>query len=152
MIAPHRIDLIRCLHSKVNIIKAVFDLGKRDDATRFLLEMFNMVAIIGELEQELDGKKKELLTTVKSYAAKLLSLHSTGGSVTKGEFLLPAIQEEDFVSGTEEEDDLGVFNCEEVRSVLDSMGYEIGYIAFGVSLASPLLYFMVIYVEDSIPI
>ena len=81
MIALYRIDLIRCLHSKVNIIKVEFNLGKRDDATEFLLEMFNMVAIIDELEKELDEEKKELLTTIKSYAAKMLSLHSKGRSV-----------------------------------------------------------------------
>ena len=120
---------------KVNIVKAEFDLGKRDDATQFLLEMFNLVAIIGQLKSELDGKKKELLTTIKSYMAKMLSLHSKGGSVTKGESSLSAIQEEDRASGAKEEDDLGVFDCEEVRSVLDSMDYEIGYVAFGVSLA-----------------
>ena len=93
-----------------------------------------MVAIIDELEKDLDEKKKELLTTIKSYATKMVSLNSKGGSVTKGEPPLPAIQEEDHVSGAGEEDDLGVFYREEVRSALDSMGYEIGYVAFGVSL------------------
>lgn len=136
MILTRCVDLIRCLLAKVNIIKAEFDLGKRDDAIRFLLEMFNMVALIRELEEELDEKKKAVLSTIKSYAAKMLSLHSKGGSVKKGEESSLSTIREGSALGTEgEEDDLGVFDCEEVCSILDSMGYEIGYVAFGVSLA-----------------
>jgi len=114
----------------VNIMKAEFDLRNKDDAIQFLLEMFNMVERIGELEKGLDQKKKDGLTTIKSCADKMISLDSKGGSVTRGEALLRSIQEEGSVSGNNGMD-LGVFDCEEVHSVLASLGYEIGYIAFG---------------------
>jgi hypothetical protein len=119
-------------------MKAEFDLRNKDDAIQFLLEMFNMVERIGELEKGLDQKKKDGLTTIKSCADKMISLHSKGGSVTRGEAPLRSIQEEGSVSCNNGMD-LGVFDCEEVRSVLASLGYEIGYIAFGVSPAGLLL-------------
>ena len=103
-----------------------------DQRVDFLREMYNLTTQIAALAGDLDHEKKGSLQDIHNAASKVLSL-SSAKNCSLGSNIMDSIREE----GRETQgpqDDLGVFEAEDIQNVLYKMDYEIEYIPWGVRL------------------
>jgi hypothetical protein len=120
--------------SQVYIAQKDFDLAVKDSSIGFLCEMFNLVSLLDELADALDGTKKQNLLDIHKAASKMASLHSQVVQRPPPQSLLPPITEQNEPSGSREHtDSLGIFDLPEIRSALDQNDYEVSFTLFGVS-------------------
>ena len=113
-----------------------FKLREVDDQVDFLREMYNLTTQISSLSGDLDQGKKGSLREIHVAAGKVLSLNSTRHQTqtkTSGSTTMNTIGEGG--AGTDDpqdEDDLGVFEAEDIQNVLRQMNYKIEFIPWGV--------------------
>ena len=103
-----------------------------DQRVDFLREMYNLTTQIAALAGDLDHEKKGSLQDIHNAASKVLSLSSAKNRSLSSN-IMDSIREE----GRETQgpqDDLGVFEAEDIQNVLYKMDYEIEYIPWGVRL------------------
>ena len=112
------------------IAKKNFDLSTAGGAVAFLREMYNLAVMIEELAVYLNHDKRGILGHVKNAAKKVMSL--TSKAKEKRTALLPLITITEGGGDEEPQDDLGVFGADDIQDVLESMGYKINFILFGV--------------------
>jgi hypothetical protein len=116
--------------SQVSISQKDFTLTTADGAVAFLREMYNLVAMVDILAENLDDAKKDILCEVKTAAAKVISLTSQAKQKKTGGTTLPSIPEGD--RGDEAQDDLGVFGADDIQAILTRMNYKINFILVAV--------------------
>ncbi|KAN0081576.1 hypothetical protein V8E55_009200 [Tylopilus felleus] len=116
----------------VSIHQKDFDLKKIDDQIDFLREMYNLATQIAAMSCDLDGKKEESLGKIQTDASNVLSLSSTiGPRGTPGNTMDSIPERTAGSAGPQDEDDLGVFEAEDIQSVLRQMNYTIEFIPWG---------------------
>ena len=110
-----------------------FDLKKIDDQVDFLREMYNLATQITVMSRDLDGDKKKSLGKIQTAASKVLSLSSTiDPRGTPGNTMDSIPERSAGSAGPQDEDDLGVFEAEDIQSVLRQINYTIEFIPWGV--------------------
>ncbi|KAN0081577.1 hypothetical protein V8E55_009201 [Tylopilus felleus] len=116
----------------VSIHQKDFDLKKIDDQVDFLREMYNLATQIAAMSRDLDGDKNGSLGKIQTDASNVLSLSSTIGLRGTPGNTMDSIPERTAGSaGPQDEDDLGVFEAEDIQSVLRQMNYTIEFIPWG---------------------
>ena len=118
--------------------------------------MYNLASILESIIDKLDVKKFNDLVALKAAASGMMALNSSGAwkktnrSEGKKGGGMDSIPEEDADSsrrktegseskteGSESEDeDLGVFDSDNIRAALRQMNYQVAYVAFGVCAPS----------------
>ena len=112
--------------------------------------MYNLASILESIIDKLDVKKFNDLVALKAAASGMMSLNSSGAwkktdrSGGKKGGGMDSIPEEDDADssrrkteGSESEDeDLGVFDSDNIRAALRQMNYQVAYVAFGVCAPS----------------
>ena len=97
--------------------------------------MYNLATEITSLSGDLDQLKQGSLKIINNIAVKVLSISSpTRQTKIIGPAFMESIPEESEQpsGGERQEDDLGVFNSQDIQSILRQMNYEIEFIPFGV--------------------
>ncbi|KAG1784539.1 uncharacterized protein HD556DRAFT_1427453 [Suillus plorans] len=127
---------------RVFIAQKDFDLTKANEAVAFLREMYNLAQELDDLAGKLDPKNKKRLGNIKVAASKVISLTSQAQHNKTPRTTLASIPEENReASGAQ--DDLGVFDADDIQGILKKMDYQISFIVFG----HPFLA-LVSYIED----
>ena len=99
----------------------------------FLREMYNLATQIAVLSCELDPAKKEYLHAIHDAASELEPLSTKSQRKTRGNSTIHSITEESTRAGeSQDEDDLGVFEAEDIQTILRQMYYKIKSIIYGV--------------------
>ncbi|KAN0081586.1 kinase-like protein [Tylopilus felleus] len=94
--------------------------------------MYNLATQIAAMSRDLDGDKKGSLGKIQTDASNVLSLSSTIGLRGTPGNTMDSIPERTAGSaGPQDEDDLGVFEAEDIQSVLRQMNYTIEFIPWG---------------------
>lgn len=115
---------------KVFISQKHFDLTKANDAVAFLREMYNLAQELDDLAGKIDPKNKTRLRNIKVAASEVISLTSQAQhNKTPRTTLASVLEENREASGAQ--DDLGVFDADDIQGILKKMGYEISFILFG---------------------
>lgn len=95
--------------------------------------MYNLATVLESFLNQLDVGKRNKLQDVKKMSSDMKSLHSSGAwtkQTTAQE--LESVAKESKDLGPQDEDDLGVFDDDNVRADLDQMNYKVAYVVFGV--------------------
>ena len=117
----------------MSIHRKDFDLQEVDEEVNFLREMYNLATQITALSGDLDQDKKGSLRDIYAGASKVLSLSSTIQPKTSGNTTMGSIAEEhEGHHEPQDEDDLGIFEAEDIQSILHQMNYKIKFIPWGV--------------------
>ena len=121
-------------NAQVSIHRKDFDLSDTEEEINFLHEMYNLATQITALSRDLDPEKRTSLSEIKVAARKVLSLSSTHQPTkTSGSTMMDSITEGQGGSGgLQDEDDLGVFEAEDIQHILHQMNYEIEFVPWGV--------------------
>jgi hypothetical protein len=100
----------------VSIYQKNFDLQEVDRQVNFLREMYNLATQMSALSGELDQDKKGSLRDIQAAAGEVLSLSSTKYQMkTSGSTVRDSITEGTTgTEGSQDEDDLGVFEAEDI--------------------------------------
>lgn len=115
---------------KVFIAQKDFDLRKAEEAVAFLREMYNLAEELDDLAGKLDPKNEKRLSNIKDAALKVISLTSQAQhNKTPGTTLASVPEEHREASGTQ--DDLGVFDADDIQYILKEVDYNISFIVFG---------------------
>ena len=111
-----------------------FNLANTEQQINFLREMYNLATQITALSRDLDPEKRNSLPEIQVAAKKVLSLSSTHQPTkTSGSTMMDPITEGQGGSGgLQDEDDLGVFEVEDIQHILHQMNYEIEFVPWGV--------------------
>jgi hypothetical protein len=118
---------------QVSIHEQNFDLRDIHEQVDFLREMYNLATHVAALSRELDPAKKEYLHAIYKAASKLKSFSTKSQTKTMGNTTIHSITEESTrTRGSQDKDDLGVFEAEDIQNVLRQMHYEIKFIVYGV--------------------
>jgi hypothetical protein len=116
---------------QVFIAQKDFDLRKAEEAATFLREMYNLAEELDDLAGKLDPKNEKRLGNIKDAAIRVISLRSQAQHNTTSRTTLSSVSEERReTSGTQ--DDLGVFDADDIQYILKEMDYSISFIVFGV--------------------
>lgn len=97
--------------------------------------MHNLTTEVDDLARELDTTKAGTLADISKAASKITSLNSRKHPVKTMRSNLAAIAEDTVESIEEmdnEDDDLGVFESDDIQAALRDMNYELSYVPFGV--------------------
>ena len=106
-----------------------FNLQLVDEEVNFLREMYNLATQISALSGELDQDKKGSLRDIQATAGGVLSL----SSAASGSTIMDSItQRSARTDESQDEDDLGVFEAEDIQNILRQMNYKIEFIPWGV--------------------
>ena len=121
----------------MSIHRKDFNLTDTEQEVNFLREMYNLATEIIALSGELDQLKQNRLSAVKADANKVLSLSSTHQPMkTTGSTIVdsmdPIAEGNRETGGPQDEDDLGVFEAEDIQNILHQMNYEIEFVPWGV--------------------
>ncbi|KAN0081479.1 hypothetical protein V8E55_009103 [Tylopilus felleus] len=118
---------------KVSIHQKDFNLKEVNEEVNFLREMYNLATQIDMVSGGLDEDRKESLVRLKDAAGDVLSLNSTKHPMKLSDHqpLDPVAEGTAGADGLEDEDDLGVFDAEDIQSVLQQMNYKIEFIPWG---------------------
>jgi len=115
---------------KVFIAQKDFDLRNAEEAVTFLREMYNLAEELDDLAGKLDPKNEKRLGKIKDAAIRVISLRSQAQHNKTSRTTLASVPEEHReVSGTQ--DDLGVFDADDIQYILKEMDYNISFIVFG---------------------
>ena len=117
---------------QVSIHEQSFDLRDIHEQVDFLREMYNLATHVAALSGELDPAKKEYLHAIYKAASELKSLSTKSQTKTMGNTTIHSTEESMRTRGSQDEDDLGVFQAEDTQNILHQMRYEIEYIVYGV--------------------
>lgn len=104
--------------------------------------MYNLSSMLESILDELDIKKCNDLEAVKHYASDMISLHSDNAWKKTNKFgsmggRLDSIHEEDETRGRrkgahgskpKDENNLGVFDSDNIRAALSQMNYKVAYV------------------------
>ncbi|KAN0081514.1 hypothetical protein V8E55_009138 [Tylopilus felleus] len=118
---------------KVSIHQKDFNLKEVNEEVNFLREMYNLATQIDMMSGGLDEDRKESLVKLKHAAGDVLSLNSTKHptKLSAHQPLDPVAEGTAGADGLETEDDLGVFDAEDIQTVLRQMNYKIEFIPWG---------------------
>ncbi|KAG1877869.1 kinase-like domain-containing protein [Suillus subalutaceus] len=95
---------------KVFIAQKDFDLGKAEEEVAFLREMYNLAEELDNLAGKLDPKNEKCLGNIKNAALK---------------------SPRNIVKSSGAQDDLGIFDADDIQCILKEMDYNISFILFG---------------------
>ncbi|KAF8554809.1 hypothetical protein OG21DRAFT_1018327 [Imleria badia] len=113
-------------HKLVSIYQKSFDLKKANEQADFMREMYNLTTQITALSGELDQDKRLSLRDIHAVAGNVPSLSSapqktrTTGSTTA--------ERTAWTHGPQDEDNLGVFEADDIKNVLHQMNYKIEFV------------------------
>ncbi|KAG1794435.1 uncharacterized protein HD556DRAFT_1370351 [Suillus plorans] len=129
---------------KVFIVQKNFDLTMANEAVAFLREMYNLAQELDSLAGKIDPKNTTRLADIKVAAFELISLTSQAQHNTTPRTTLASVFEENReASGVQ--DDLGVFDADDIQGILKRMDCQILFIVFG----HPFLAFVSNIEDDS---
>ncbi|KAG1763667.1 hypothetical protein EV702DRAFT_1051729 [Suillus placidus] len=115
---------------KVFIAQKDFDLTKANEAVAFLREMYNLAQELDDIAGKLDPKNKKRLGNIKVAASNVISLTSQAQLNKTPRTTLASVPEENCeASGAQ--DDLGVFDADDIQVFLKKMDCQISFIVFG---------------------
>jgi len=120
---------------QVFIAQKDFDLTKANESVSFLREMYNLAQELDGLAGKLDPKNKKRLGNIKVAAPKVISLTSQAQHNKSPRTTLTSILEENREANGAQ-DDLGVFDADDIQGLLKKMDYQISFIVFGVRTAA----------------
>lgn len=116
----------------MSIHRKDFDLKVIDQRDDFLREMYNLTTQMTALADDLDQEKKGSLLDIHNAASKVLSL-SSAKRWSPGTNSMDSIPEETRESqGSQDEDNLGVFEAMDIQNILYKINYKIEFIPWGV--------------------
>jgi hypothetical protein len=119
---------------QVFIAQKDFDLTKANESVSFLREMYNLAQELDGLAGKLDPKNKKRLGNIKVAASKVVSLTSQAQHNKTPRTILTSILEENREANGAQ-DDLGVFDADDIQGLLKKMDYQISFIVFGITAA-----------------
>ncbi|KAG2127378.1 hypothetical protein BD769DRAFT_766860 [Suillus cothurnatus] len=115
---------------KVFIAQKYFDLRKAEEAVAFLCETYNLAEELDDLAGRLDPKNEKRLGNIKNAALDVISLTSQAQhNKTPRTALASVPKEHREASGAQ--DDLGVFDADDIQCILKDIDYKISFIVFG---------------------
>ncbi|KAG2120338.1 hypothetical protein BD769DRAFT_1749219 [Suillus cothurnatus] len=109
---------------RVFIAQKDFDLTKANESVSFLREMYNLAQELDGLAGKLDPKNKKRLGNIKVAASKVVSLTSQAQHNKTPRTILTSILEENREANGAQ-DDLGVFDADDIQGLLKKMDYQI---------------------------
>ncbi|KAG5650424.1 hypothetical protein H0H81_012315 [Sphagnurus paluster] len=125
--------------SEVYFTQRNFDVTSAVEAVEFQREMFNLVSELESIVDELDGTKYAQLEAMKNAASGVMSLHSNGARTATERTRITTMDAIDEVMDEAwDEDDLGVFDNDEILADLAEMNCSVAYVAFGHPNIAPI--------------
>ena len=120
----------------MSIHRKDFVLKRVNGEVDFLREMYNLTTQITALSGDLDQEKTESLADIHNAASKVLSPSTTKRRSVVSTTMSSIQEEPTGTRGPQDEDDLGVFETEDIQNVLHQMNYKIEFIPWGVRVVA----------------
>lgn len=120
---------------QVFIAQKDFDIRNAEEAVTFLREMYNLAEELDNLACKLDSKNKKRLGNIQDAALKVISLTSQAQHNKTPRTTLASVPEE-HCEASGAQDDLGVFDADDVQYILKEMDYNISFTVFGVCITA----------------
>ncbi|KAN0081506.1 Protein kinase-like domain containing protein [Tylopilus felleus] len=117
----------------VSIHRQDFDLRQVDQEVDFLREMYNLATQMYAISDHLDQDKEKSLLELKDAAGDVLTLNSAEDQTRTIDSAITTSSTQGTAGsqGFQDEDDLGVFEAEDIQNVLHQMNYKIEFIPWG---------------------
>ncbi|KAG1817546.1 uncharacterized protein BJ212DRAFT_1480120 [Suillus subaureus] len=115
---------------KVFIAQKDFDLTKANEAVTFLCEMYSLKQELDNLGGILDPKNKKCLGGIKVATSEVISLTSQAQNNKTLIMTLTSVSE-DHCEASGAQDDLRIFDVDDIQGILRKMHYKMSFIVFG---------------------
>ena len=135
-VSVHSLVILSYSHGsvQVSIHRQDFDLRQVDQEVDFLREMYNLATQMYAISDHLDQDKEKSLLELKDAAGDVLTLNSAEDQTRTIDSAITTSSTQGTAGsqGFQDEDDLGVFEAEDIQNVLHQMNYKIEFIPWGV--------------------